>query len=137
MQAVAAKYGLDSTMWSHTETDKEIKQWQLWVQIGIDQKCEKELVKDIAMSLKLWTFCRILANSEVGHQSIYLPYTYCLGGWIMEWLQTGTNRLEVEMQRALNISLEERLHKVCSKIEVKDELHFLAHCPKYKEQHDQ
>ena len=24
--------------------------------------------------------------------------------------------------------------KVCSKVEVKDELHFLAHCPKYKEQ---
>ena len=44
VQAVAAKYELDSTMWSHTEIDKEIKQWQLWVQIRIDQKCEAGLL---------------------------------------------------------------------------------------------
>jgi len=46
-------------------------------------------------------------------------------------LRSGTNKLEIDMGRRLNLHKTERLCKHCTMNTVEDELHFLVQCPKY------
>ena len=46
-------------------------------------------------------------------------------------LRIGSNKLEIDMGRRLNLDKKERLCKNCSTGSVEDELHFLIQCPNY------
>lgn len=126
VMAMAGSYGV-SDMLTLLNNDKSVLLWKQHVAGLIMQRKVQQLSTGAKVRPKLRTYLQVApAHGEAGP---YLPFTYLLGARLITRLRTGTNGLEVEMDRARGKGVEERVCPGCGRA-TEDEVHFLT-CPCY------
>jgi len=88
-----------------------------------------ELIKNDQDYSKLRTYR--LFKKKLRLEEYLLVTSNSYGRSIHTSLRSGSNKLEIDMGRRLNLDKKERLCKNCSTGSVEDELHFLIQCPNY------